>query len=692
MTSFTFPASVNPIRSLLDRASTAKGGHALILVDTSFDVRIEAGLALVATRRLFRNPEAHGIEATITFPLPVHAVLYGLEARIEGRRLVARSQGRSAARKDYEGALLRGKLAVLHEEVLRGVHILSIAQLPPGAEVEVLTTWTMPLACQGNARVLHIPLTVGDIYGDSPLIDADDLVHGGPAADADLLVRCDEGAILLGGRPLPDGRARVPLNRPIELAVSGQAARALKGALADESVVEVTFEPVSVSDARLDLAILVDRSGSMAQPCASGAPTTKHDAVVRAVARLEDELRERDCLDLWEFSSSARHVGIRRGRADADSPKIRKGRRGHLADELTEPGGGTEIGTALDRLISQTSNSDILLITDGKSHALDVHALARKQRRISVLLIGEDSLETNVGHLAVLTGGDIHVTRGERIADEFLSACRSFGASAGAKSDALPARTYRAVQSGVVAIAKVCDDTGDSDDPQLARAVGAFAASLMMTGLDEAAAEALAVREGLVGHLTSLVLVDEAGEKLVGLPASHKIALPSPATLDSVRFSVAHTEIRSESTVACSVTLSSPAATSIVAAPKRDGIGRTLLSMMQGRRPIAAPKSGNGSLDIARSINWDREASRLAAGDLTGLEPAVREWIEEMATREAVQRCADEVGVEPVRIVVALLGHLVERDNRSAKRVADRVLRALARDIIQAVSAEMDFV
>jgi hypothetical protein len=691
MTSFTFAASVYPIRGLLDRAASAKGGHKLILVDTSFDVRIEAGLALVSTRRVFRNPEEHGIEATITFPLPVHAVLYGLEARIEGRRLVARSQGRSAARIDYEGALERGKLAVLHEEVLRGVHMLSIAQLPPGAEVEVLTTWTMPLACQGHARVLHIPLTVGDIYGDSQLIDADDLVHGGPAAAADLHVRCDAGAILLWGHPLQDGRARVPLNRPIELAVSGQASRTLKGALANESVVEVTFEPVPVSDARLDLAILVDRSGSMDQLSTSEGEMTKHDAVVRAVARLEDELRERDCLDLWEFSSSARRVGIRRGRADADSPKIRKGRSAHLADELTEPAGGTEIGAALDQLISQSSTPNILLITDGKSHALDVHALARKQRRISVLLIGEDSLEANVGHLAVLTGGDIHVTRGERIADELLSACRSFGASAGALSNALPAGTYRAVQGGVVAIARVCDDTGHSDDPQLARAVGAFAASLMMTGLDEPAAEALAVREGLVGHLTSLVLVDEAGAALVGLPASHKIPLPSPASLESPSFCAAESvrifacvETRSETHLR-------PAASSIDAAPKRDGIGRRLLSMMQPRRPIPAPESGTGLLDMARAIDWDLEAARLAAGDLTGLEPAVREWIEAMAARHSIQRCADEAGIEPVRIVVALLGRLVERDNRSAKRVADRVLRALPSDIVRAVSAEMGF-
>jgi hypothetical protein len=39
----------------------------------------------------------------------------------------------------------------------------------------------------------------------------------------------------------------------------------------------------------------------------------------------------------------------------------------------------------------------ILLITDRKSFALDVRALARFGRRVCVVLIGEDILEANVG-------------------------------------------------------------------------------------------------------------------------------------------------------------------------------------------------------------------------------------------------------------------------------------------------------
>src|SRR5690606_31717400 len=61
----------------------------------------------------------------------------------------------------------------------------------------------------------------------------------------------------------------------------------------------------------------------------------------------------------------------------------------------------------------------------------------------------------------------------------------------------------------------------DSDDAS-ARAVAAVAASLALPALEEEAATALAETEGLVTHLTSLLLVDEAGAVQEGIPAMRK--------------------------------------------------------------------------------------------------------------------------------------------------------------------------
>jgi hypothetical protein len=78
--------------------------HPIPFVATRFDVDLHHGLAIVSATRTFRNAEASSIEATITFPMPVHAVLFNLEARIDGRVLRARARGKSQAREDYEDA------------------------------------------------------------------------------------------------------------------------------------------------------------------------------------------------------------------------------------------------------------------------------------------------------------------------------------------------------------------------------------------------------------------------------------------------------------------------------------------------------------------------------------------------------------------------------------------------------------
>lgn len=177
MSSIASQARIDPLHPFVAGTFIAGTERAIPLSATHFDVRIAHGLAIVSTTRTFRNDESDSIEATITFPIPVHAALFGLEARIAGRVLKAQARRKIEARDAYEDGLERGKTAVLHEEVLRGVHMLSVGHIPPGAEIEVFTTWTMTLTNINGRGRLRIPLTVGDIYGRSPLADSDDLAH-----------------------------------------------------------------------------------------------------------------------------------------------------------------------------------------------------------------------------------------------------------------------------------------------------------------------------------------------------------------------------------------------------------------------------------------------------------------------------------------------------------------------------------
>ena len=91
MTSPTALPANDPLSQFIARSPLMAGRQPVPLVATSYDISIAGGLADVKARRTFRNAEAASIEATLTFPLPVHAVLYAHDARIGGRVLRAKS-------------------------------------------------------------------------------------------------------------------------------------------------------------------------------------------------------------------------------------------------------------------------------------------------------------------------------------------------------------------------------------------------------------------------------------------------------------------------------------------------------------------------------------------------------------------------------------------------------------------------
>ena len=200
--------------------------------------------------------------------------------------------------------------------------------------------------------------------------------------------------------------ARRRRNAPIDIEFEEWKPGVLKSKAWDGRDVSLHIEPAETGEEPVHAAVLVDHSGSMASPCEgdSGHRVSKHEAVRNGLRALTEELRETDRISLWEFDNSCNPVD----RGLAASP----GAFAKAIEKLTPPCGGTEIGGAIDHVFAETDPGDVLLITDGKSYALDVHRLAQEGRRIFVVLVGEDSLEANVGHLAALTGGDIHFNFG----------------------------------------------------------------------------------------------------------------------------------------------------------------------------------------------------------------------------------------------------------------------------------------
>lgn len=211
------------------------------LVGTEINVRVIQGLAIVRTFRSFRNVEDTPIEAIMTFPVGFDAVVTSLVATIDGRRMIGTAKEKTEARETYEAALDEGRLSVLHEEVLRGIHVLSIGALPPGAEVAVELEQVVPLADAGGTLFLRLPMTAGQIYGTSPLLPSDDLVTAsGVRHSANLIVTTDTGCVIMNGQAIAgDTPLPILLDRAIELRIEGGTLGKLSGRDADGRTVEL---------------------------------------------------------------------------------------------------------------------------------------------------------------------------------------------------------------------------------------------------------------------------------------------------------------------------------------------------------------------------------------------------------------------------------------------------------------------
>lgn len=634
------------------------------LIGTSFSVAIDAGLAVVKTMRRFRNAEPESIEVTMTFPVPLHASLFDLVARIGERRLQAQSRSRTEARDIYEGAIDEGRAAVLHEEVLRGVHQLSVAHVPSGAEITVEATWSMPLAAVPGGGVLHIPVTVGDIYGRSPLPDSDDLVQGSAVHEADLSVDCSDGIVALAGGKLSQGHARLRLDAPIRLTVTRWQSRTLRGIAADGRGVAIEVTPAAVGSLPLDVAILVDRSGSMGDAAsgllhlarAAGPARTKHEVVIAGLLEGAAATGPQDRIDLWEFGSAA-------------SPVPGNGLASALGS-LSPPDGGTEIGEAIRTVLSGRTTRDVFLITDGKSHALDVHGAAMSGRRFHVVLIGEDSLEAHVGHLATLTGGQVFIAAGLEAGGMIRQAIDAMRLPHAVWTPITGALTDVEAMVAGMQVKAAWYERPDADAGPWSRATAAVAASLALPRLTKDAAAVLAEAEGLVTHLTSLVLVDEAGEAQARLPAQRRIQMMKPRTsapIASVDLSAAALDLSVEISASPMEGLERPA---VLRGQSEVHFSAARVFRTAGPSPLAACQG---------RVDWAAQPEALRRGDLSQLPEQVAEAVRAAAANSEVVSLAAELDVPTSVLVLALLADSESPNDRSAARFARAVLGKAAK-------------
>ena len=711
------------------KGKTDGHGRPIPLVATRIEVDIADGVAVVTTGRVFRNGEESSIESTVTFPVPLHATLTSLSYRIDGRTVTASAQRRQQARDTYEGALERGKSAALHEEILRGIHMLSVGHVPAGKEVTVTSVWAAPMAAAGDTASLRIPVTVGDIFGLSPLPDSDDLVHdAGVRHTAELTVACRDGAAHLAGGGLVDGKATVDLDHPIDILVPGPGGGVSRGVAADGRTVTLRITRDVSGDGAVDGVVLADMSGSMDSP-ASGhreaGLSSKYEVMRAGLAAAAGSLRAGDKVDLLEFD---------------DAPHRRKASsfRDAVA-KMRGTCGGTEIGLAISEALAGRETSDVLLITDGKSHALDVQRAARSGRRFTVVLIGEDSLEGGgVGALAALTGGQIFIARGSTdgaIVQAFASMRRPHAKAlpitglpdrvetriGGMAVEAVWGSAEDAKVAGTVVPAAVAGQspcvpalapTGTAGQTAGSvsgreRIIGALAAALAIPLMEEEGAAAFAEAHGIGGHLTSLVLVDEAGETQDGIPAQRKVPLMTPRTHSAGMVLSGAPSFLAECSFAPpargpsamrSLSFDSLASPAQVPPPRPARERRANAPRVRGGVRALQPPTDHAALPpvpagaaslrgVLGRIDWAADPERLRKGDLGGLAADVRRALELAASAVAeIAVLAGLLGVSAGAVAVALVARAEAGGNRNAARLARSVFGSAGAETLDAAA------
>ena len=688
-----------------------RGSRPVPLKETSYDIEVVSGVAVVKQTRRFRNDEKRPIEAVLTFPVAFNAVVTSLECTVGGRVLKGQAQVKQKARETYESAIDNGKTAVLHEELLPGLHMVSVANVAPDAEIVVVATYLQPLALSKGAGSFRVPLTIGEIFGQLPLQDSDQVKLGGENGEVKVSIRTSSGRVYVNDELPKDGSVTVKLNDVIEVRVEELVVESLGGIAADGRPVKVDFAIPSDGDCDLDIDVMIDTSGSMGLGVSGRMDMgrSKYDAVMEALRRSFSQMRQADKVGVWEFNSRCDHVG----RASGTSA-------GGLLAGVGTPRMGTNLAEAVSKVVASRVEPQILLITDGQAgRMIDVQEAVSRGARVTVVLVGQDSLEVNAGYLASQSGGEMFVVASGDAGRAVEAAVASM------RSAASPVRPVEGDPTAVtrrLAGTEITATWGQQAE-RTVDGIAALAAHLVMTSLDEKRASALAAAEGIVSHLTSIVLVDEEGATLTDLPEQRQVALPtSSVATRGMMFAAAAPS--GAMTASLSASGSSRGGMGLL------GSGGGLRSMRVGSKPEAlmiAPSGvddasvfmeladdasvgtvgfklpdlliGDGSYDLTgkgylngieaifRGLDWNSHVSELTSTPLGILPASVAAAIIRIGSLDAFIKASDAAKVPSTSLAAGILAALYGGEDRSAQRIARKLLAKLPGVVVESLKA-----
>ena len=326
------------------------------LEHTDVKLHVDAFLVDATVTQRFHNPYAQKIEAVYLFPLPSGAAVSEMTITTGGRTIRGTIQERQHAKRIYEEARGHGFVAALLEQEQPNLFTQSIANLEPGATIEVTLRYVERLPYADGGYEVVFPMVAAPRYTPGAPVEPAPVARS--SHDIALSVELDAGVPI---EALASPSHRVDIARPspsrasIHLAagdtipnkdfilryqVAGHAPKL--GVLAYKDASAGSFllvaQPPAASDdvaiAPREIVFVLDTSSSM-----RGAPLAKAKDVIRGVL---GKLRADDTFQIVRFDDDASALGPR--------PIANKPRNVQIVlDWLAklDAGGGTEMASGI---------------------------------------------------------------------------------------------------------------------------------------------------------------------------------------------------------------------------------------------------------------------------------------------------------------------------------------------------------
>ncbi len=425
-------------------------GPACPLVHTDVSATVAGFVARVAVTQVFRNPLPDPVEAVYTFPLSERGAVDAMTMRTGDRTIRAEIDRREEARRRYEAARQAGQTASLLDQERPNVFTQSLANLMPGATVEIRIEYVEPLVFRAGTFELVVPTVVGPRFVPSAGVPDPDRITPpvtpeGTRAGHDLSIVADIAAgVPIGDvtsplhaidveRPASD-RARVRLRQEGEIpnrdfvlrwvVATGQVQSTVlthRDSGSEGYVSVVLLPPAHVpaeAAAPKEMLFVIDRSGSQ-----MGAPLDKAKETMRWVL---DHLHAGDTLQVIDFGSTSNQLFPAPRRATADA---RRQARAYI--DALQANGGTMMAEAVRRACATPPDAHrlrvVTFMTDGYvGNDLEVLDLVRRLRDTSRWFPFGTGSSVNrylIDGMARLGGGEAYYAlpgeRGDRIARSF---------------------------------------------------------------------------------------------------------------------------------------------------------------------------------------------------------------------------------------------------------------------------------